>query len=320
MLRRMDRYLDPRAEGSPPAVVVGTMNFGKRTPEPEAHRIVQRALERGLNFFDTANAYVEGESERILGRALGTRRGQARIATKVGIGKSMTHPEGLSPERVAEAIDESLRRLGVERVDLYYFHKPDHSRPLESSLAAMERLLSSGKVGAFGASNYASWQLLEMIHAGVKPRVSQQMHNLLVRQLEIEYFRFARKYGVHTTVYNPLAGGLLAGKLKRDGPLPPGSRFEKNPMYQRRYLTDRFFELADAFARLAAEAARTPVELAYQWIASRPGVDSILVGPGTVEQLDAAIDALDKSLPREVIERADDLYRAFQGTDATYAR
>jgi len=296
------------------------MNFGKRTPEPDAHRIVQRALERGVNFFDTANAYVQGESERILGRALGKRRGQARIATKVGIGASMSNPEGLAPERIAAALEESLGRLGTDRVELYYFHKPDHSRELVPSLRAMEKLIASGKVGAFGASNFASWQLLEMAQAGLKPRVSQQMYNLLVRQLELEYFRFARKYGVHTTVYNPLAGGLLAGKLKRAAPLEPGSRFDKNPMYQQRYLSDRFFDLADAFARLAAEAGRTPVELAYQWVAARPGVDSILLGPASVDQLDAAIDALDKPLPKEIIDRADELHRAFQGTDASYAR
>jgi len=315
----MDRYLEPRPEGSPPALVVGTMNFGKRTPEPESHRIVQRALERGLVFFDTANVYVDGESERILGRALGKRRSEARIATKVGIGK-MSDPEGLSPERIASAIDESLRRLGTDFVELYYFHKPDHSRPLGPSLEAMQRLIASGKVRAFGASNYSSWQILEMIHSGLKPRVSQQMFNLLIRQLELEYFRFARTYGVHTTVYNPLGGGLLAGKLKRDAALPPGSRFDKNPMYQRRYLSDRFFDLAEAFAGLAREAGRTPVELAYQWVAARPGVDSILLGPASVEQLDAAIDAVAKPLPKEVIDRADELHRAFQGTDATYAR
>jgi aryl-alcohol dehydrogenase-like predicted oxidoreductase len=315
----MDPYLDPRSDASPPALVVGTMNFGKRTPEPESHRIVQRALERGLTFFDTANAYVAGESERILGRALGARRAQARIATKVGIGK-LSEPEGLAPERIAAAIEESLGRLGTDHVDLYYFHKPDHSRPLEASLRAMERLIGEGKVRAFGVSNFASWQLLEMIHAGLKPRVSQQMYNLLVRQLEIEHFRFARKYAVHTTVYNPLGGGLLTGKLKRGDALPPGSRFDKNPMYQKRYLTDRFFELAEAFARLAAEAGRSPVELAYQWVAARPGVDSILLGPASVDQLDAAIDAVAKPLPKEVIDRADELHRSFQGTDASYAR
>src|SRR2546422_618381 len=314
----MDRYLDPRNDAIAPALVVGTMNFGKRTPEPEAHRIVHRALERGLIFFDTANAYVGGESERILGRALGSRRAQARIATKVGIGPSMTEPEGLAPERISAAVEESLRRLGTDRVELYYFHKPDHSRPLQPSLRAMEKLIASGKVGAFGASNYASWQLLEMSQVGLKPRVSQQIYNLLVRQLEIEYFRFARKYGVHPTVYNPLGGGLLAGKVKRDAPPETGSRFDRNPMYQRRYLSDRFFDLADAFARLAAEARRRPVEPAYQWVAARPGVDSILLGPASVEQLDAAIEAVARPLAKEVVDRADELHRAFQApTQAT---
>ena len=313
----MDRYLDPRPQGSPVALVVGTMNFGKRTAEAESRRIVERALERGLDFFDTANVYNEGESERILGRALHGR--SARIATKVGIGK-MSAPEGLSPARIAAAIEESLKRLGMERVELYYFHKPDHGQPLEASLEAVRKLIDAGKVGHFGASNFASWQLLEMIQLGLKPRVSQLLYNLAIRQLEHEYFRFARKYAVHTTVYNPLGGGLLTGKVKRDAPLASGSRFDKNPMYQKRYLSDRFFDLAEAFARLAAEAGRTPVALAYQWVAARPGVDSILLGPASVEQLDAAIDAVAQPLPKEIIDRADELYRAFQGTDASYAR
>jgi aryl-alcohol dehydrogenase-like predicted oxidoreductase len=314
----MDRNLDPRPQGAPIALVVGTMNFGKRTSEPEAQRIVARALERGLDFFDTANVYNEGESERILGRALAKKK--ARIATKMGIGK-LSEPEGLAPERIAAAIDESLKRLNVERVDLYYFHKPDHTRPLEPSVRAMEKLVEAGKVSAWGVSNYASWQIVEMLGiAKVKPRVSQVLYNLVIRQLEVEYFKFTAKHRIHTTVYNPLGGGLLAGKLKRESELPKGSRFDNNPMYQRRYLSDRFFDLAEAFGRLAAEAGRTPVELAYQWTASRPGVDSILLGPASVEQLDAAIDAVAKPLPKEVIDRADQLYRDFHGTDATYAR
>ena len=149
----MDSFLEPRADGARPALVVGTMNFGKRTPEAESRRIVDRALERGLDFFDTANAYVEGESERILGRALKGRH--ARIATKVGIGPKLSEPEGLSPQRIPQALDESLQRLGVDSVELYYFHKPDHSRPLEESLAAMQKLIAYGKVRNFGVSNYA---------------------------------------------------------------------------------------------------------------------------------------------------------------------
>ena len=314
----MDRFLDKRSQGAQVALVVGTMNFGKRTTEAESRRIVDRALERGLDFFDTANVYNSGDSERILGRALKGKR--ARIATKMGIGR-MGEPEGLAPERIAAAIDESLQRLGVERVELYYFHKPDHSRPLEPSVRAMEKLVQQGKVEAFGVSNFASWQILEMMALGsVRPRVSQVMYNLLVRQLEIEYFKFTAAHPIHTSVYNPLAGGLLAGKLKRGDAPPKGSRFDHNSQYQQRYLTGRFFDLAEAFAALAAETGRTPVELAYQWVASRPSVDSILLGPASVEQLDAAIDAVAKPLPAEVVERADRLYRDFQGTDAVYAR
>ena len=303
-------YLDPRKPGAKVALMVGTMNFGKRTTEAESQRIVARALERGLTFFDTANVYNDGESERILGRALGKRRADAQIATKMGIGR-MSDPEGLAPERIAAAIDESLQRLGTGHVELYYFHKPDHSRPLEPSVAAMEKLAASGKVRAWGVSNFASWQIAEMLRMG-KPRVSQVIYNLLVRQLELEYFRFARTHGVHTTVYNPLAGGLLAGK--------PGQRFEVNKYYQQRYLSDRFFELVDAYKKVAAEAGLSLVELSYAWIASRPEVDSILLGPASVEQLDAGIDGCARELPAGVAARIDAIHSAYLGTDACYAR
>jgi aryl-alcohol dehydrogenase-like predicted oxidoreductase len=306
----LNRYLAPKQPGAKVALVVGTMNFGKRTTEEESRRIVDRALERGLTFFDTANVYNDGESERILGRALGKRRGQAQIASKVGIGK-MSDPEGLAPERIKAAIEESLKRLGTDRLDLYYFHKPDHSRPLEPSVRAAEELQKAGKTGAWAVSNFASWQIVQMLQWG-RPRVSQVIYNLLVRQLEIEYFRFAKAFGIHTTVYNPLAGGLLAGKA--------GARFEGNKMYQTRYLSDRFFELVEAYKGLAAEAGMSLVELSYAWIASRPEVDSVLLGPASVEQLDAGIDGCAKALPRDLADKIDTIHRAYLGTDASYAR
>jgi aryl-alcohol dehydrogenase-like predicted oxidoreductase len=307
---RVQHYLEPKAPGSPPALVVGTMNFGKRTTEAESRRIVARALERGLTFFDTANVYNDGESERILGRALGKRRGEAQIATKVGIGR-MSHPEGLAPERIEKAIDESLQRLGTDHVELYYFHKPDHAQPLEASVRAMEKLVAAGKVSAWGASNFASWQLVEMTRWGT-PRVSQVIYNLLIRQLELEYFRFAQSYRMHTTVYNPLAGGLLAGK--------PGARFEGNRMYQTRYLNDRMFELVSAYSKVAAELGMSSVELSYAFLASRPEVDSILLGPASIGQLDAGIDGAARTLPPEALEKIEAVHRAYVGTDVSYAR
>ena len=317
-------WLDPKAAGAAPALVVGTMNFGKRTPGLEGERIIHRALERGLTWFDTANVYNDGESERVLGRALAGRRASAKIATKCGIGKLPGPREGLSAARVAAALDESLGRLGTDHVDLYYLHTPDPATPFEETLGALEAARAAGKIGAWAVSNHASWQVAEMFHicksrGWSPPRVSQVIYNLLVRQLDLEYFAFAKKFGIHTTVYNPLAGGLLAGK-GLDGKVEPGSRFDKNPMYVRRYLSDRFFELTRAYAALARDAGLTPVQLAYAWIAQRPGVDSVLLGPATLEQLDAGIEGCSKALPAGVAQKVDELHRAYVGTEQSYAR
>jgi len=325
MVRRMatDSWLVQREAGTQVSLIVGTMNFGKRTPAAESERIVALSLERGLRYFDTANVYNGGESERILGRALKGRRESARIATKVGIGK-MGANEGLSPARIAKAIDESLERLGTDHVDLYYLHAPDPKTPLEQTAEAMDGLVKAGKIRAWGVSNYASWQIANLFNicksAGfAKPAISQVLYNLLIRQLDLEYFAFAKESGIHTTVYNPLAGGLLAGK-GLGNQIEAGSRFDNNQMYQRRYLSDRFFELTQAYARLAKAFGVDPVQFAYAFVAQRPGVDSILLGPATEAQLEAGIAGAALELPKALVAQADELHRAYLGTDVSYAR
>ena len=314
----------PRAAGQRPKVQVGVMNFGKRTPEDESSRIVRRALERGLDFFDVANAYNDGESERILGRALGKERDKVTIATKVGFGKVEGKPEGLARPRILAACDGSLARLGTDRIDLYYLHVPDYKTQIEESLDALHELLDKKKIVRWGVSNYASWQILEMMHLAdarkmPRPVMSQQIYNVLIRQLDIEYFKFTRKYPLHTTVYNPLAGGLLSGKHTREGS-QKGTRFEGNRLYQNRYWNDATFDRVDVLASVAKGEGMSLVELAYAWVASRPGVDSILAGPASVVHLDAAIDGAAKALSPAALERLDALYREWQGTDVTYAR
>lgn len=319
------RHARPRRSDEAASIALGTMNFGKRTPAAEAERIVRRALERGVRVYDTANAYNDGESERILGRALGARRSEVCIATKVGFARIAGKPEGLAPERIRTALDESLLRLGTERVGLYYLHVPDHSVAIERTLEGVAAVLASGKVDRFAVSNYASWQILEMFAVcdglGIaRPTVAQQLYNLLIRQLELEYFRFARRYDVHTTVYNPLAGGLLTGRYRVGDPVAPGSRFDKNRLYQGRYWSRRMLELAGDVAGLAAELGMSPTALAYAWLAGANGVDSILVGPTNVAQLDEALDAVTRTLPGEARDRLDALYRDFLGTETAYAR
>lgn len=319
-------WITPRREGETrPVIAVGTMNFGKRTPEAESVRIIKRAIERGLTFFDTANVYNEGESERILGRALKSRRGEIQIATKVGFNRIAGKPEGLAPERVLKALDDSLARLGTDYVDVYYLHTPDYVTPIEETLGAIEKLFEAKKIRAFSVSNFASWQILEVMsicdRRGIpRPVISQVLYNLLIRQLDLEYFKFTRRYPIHTTTYNALAGGMLSGKHEREAPIAKGSRFDNNVLYQRRYWSDRFFDLVDAFAGIARDEGMSLIDLSYAWLAGREGVDSILVGPASVEQLDAAIDGASKTVSAETRARIDDTHRAFTGTDATYAR
>ncbi len=321
----LDPWMRPRPATDKPLVALGTMNFGKRTPEREARRIIDRALERGVTLLDTANAYVDGESERIVGRALEGRRDRALIATKVGVGRIGGAPEGLSRGRILAAIDESLSRLGTDFVDIYYLHVPDHTTPLGETLEAVAELLGRGKIRAWAVSNYASWQILEMLHLAERrglppPVMSQVLYNVLIRQLDIEYFRFARAHKLHSTIYNPLAGGLLSGKHAREPEPTKGSRFDKNALYQRRYWSDRFFDLVEAYAEVARSEEMTLVDLAYAWLAGTPGVDSILVGPGTMEHLDAALDACARSVSPEGRRKIDAIHKDFQGTDASYAR
>ncbi len=322
------RWLEPRPPGphTPPAVVaVGTMNFGARTPAPEAGRIVARALERGVPFFDTANSYGNGEAERLLGQVLRGRRAEVGLATKVGLARSRGRPEGLAGGQVARAVEDSLKRLGTDHVDVLYLHAPDPSTPVEETLEAVHGLLRAGKTRHWGVSNHAAWQLLELrglcdARGMPRPALSQVLYNPLVRQVEVEYLPFTRRYPVHTTVYNPLAGGLLSGRYTPGASIPPGSRFDGNRLYQRRYFSERLLELTGHLRAVAEAAGLSLLELAYAWLAGRPGVDSVLVGPATVEHLDAALEACAKPLPPEVVARVDEVYREWLGTDATYAR
>ncbi len=301
------------------------MNFGGRTAKAEALRIVERALERGAAFFDTANLYCEGDSERILGEAVQGRRESVGIASKVGLWRRGGKPEGLSAERVRAALDESLQRLRTDYLDLYYLHAPDPHTPLEQTLDALQAALEAGRIRAWGVSNHASWQILDLNAAcerrGMpKPRVSQVLYNLLVRQLDVEYFAFTRRHPLHTTVYNPLAGGLLAREVAPGAEVPSGSRFEKNKLYRQRYWSQTFLGLAERYAAIARAAGMTPVALAHAFASSRAGVHSVLAGPASVEHLDAALEGCAVTLPAEVQKAIDDVHRDHVGTDVSYAR
>jgi aryl-alcohol dehydrogenase-like predicted oxidoreductase len=320
-----DTILAKRKGGEPPSIALGAMNFGRRTPAPESERIVRRALELGITVFDTANSYNEGESEKILGRALGKDRERVIVSTKVGLGPVPGKREGLAPEAMGRALDASLARLGLDAVDVYYLHVPDRATPIERTLDAMKGILDGGRVRAWGVCNYASWEILEMDHLAAerglpRPVITQLLYSPVHRQLDVEYFAFARRYPIHTSVYNVLAGGLLARAHSLDQAPAKGSRFDDNAMYQRRFWTETMFARAAQVLALAGDCGLSPVDFTYAWLASRPGVDSILVGPASIEHLDQAVSAVRGTLPPDALARADELSREWAGTDTNYVR
>jgi aryl-alcohol dehydrogenase-like predicted oxidoreductase len=316
-----------REAGTNAPLSLGAMNFGKRTDERESKRIIDRAFELGIKHIDTANAYGDGTSERIVGEAIKGRRENVVLATKCGFGRVDGKPEGLSRDRLFRALDESLARLKTDVIDIYYLHVPDHDTPIDETLDAIAELYEKKKIKAWGISNYAAWQVLEMINIAdvnkrglPRPAIAQQLYNVLLRQLDVEYFPFARKYKLHTTVYNPLAGGLLSGRHSRDGSTQKGSRFDKNRLYQGRYFTDAMFDRVDALEALAKAEQMSLVQLSYAWIAGATGVDSILLGPASVQQLDESVTACRRGLTPEVRGVIDALYRTWMGTDTKCVR
>ncbi len=316
----------PKPPDSPATLALGCMNFGGRTPRAEALAVIAAAIEAGVEVLDTANVYGEGASERIVGEALrgaGTRG--VRVATKVGLGRVAGRPEGLAPARVRAACEESLSRLGVDTIDLFYLHAPDALTPPEATLEAIRGLLEAGKIRAWGVSNFAAWQILELRglaeRAGMPgPAAAQQLYNALVRQLDVEYFAFARRFPIHTTVYNPLAGGLLAGGHRFEAPPARGTRFDKNTLYRRRYWQRSAFEAVEAMRAVAEAEGMSLVTLAYAFALGRPGVDSVLAGPASLPHLADALHARTVTLSLEVLRRLDALHVELVGTDARYAR
>ncbi len=323
----MDYRVLPHLDLKVSRLSFGTMTFGSQTDEAAAGRMVDRCLEAGINFFDTANAYNQGKAEIILGKALGARRSQVILATKV-FNKMGDGPDdrGLSRAAIPKAIDASLARLRTDYVDLYYLHQPDHATPIEETLAAMDELVRAGKVRYPATSNYAAWQIVEILWLCEKngfqpPYVSQPMFNLLARGIEEEYLPCCQRFGISVVPYNPLAGGLLTGKQGRErGPID-GTRFDGNKMYQDRYWHADYFAAVAELRGVARQAGKTLVELAFQWLLSQPLVDSIILGASKLEQLEENLKACEGGvLDAEVLARCDAIWKCLRGVTPKYNR
>jgi len=296
---------------------LGTMNFGPKTSEPDSFAIMDRALEHGINFFDTANVYGwklgEGVTEQIVGRWLaqgGGRRDKVVLATKVyGRMSEWPNDQGLSARHIIRAADESLRRLRTDWIDLYQMHHIDRSTPWDEIWQAMETLVAQGKVRYVGSSNFAGWHLAQAQAAAANRHflglVSEQcIYNLLTRYVELEVVPAAIQYGIGIIPWSPLHGGLLSGALRkqREGTAARSSEGRSSDGL------NEHRETVEAYEKLAAELGAEPSNVALAWLLSRPGVTAPIIGPRTMSQLDGAIEALDVTLDGATLARLDELF------------
>jgi 1-deoxyxylulose-5-phosphate synthase len=304
----------------------GTMTFGGQVDGAMASRMVEGCLERGINFFDTANVYQQGTSEELLGHALQGKREKIVLASKVrGKMGDAADQNGLSKAAITRAVEESLSRLKTDYLDIYYLHQPDYDVPIEETLEAMEGLVKSGKVRYPASSNYASWQVGQMLClAGEKnyrpALIAQQMYNLLARGLEQEFVPMVKELGVSLIAYNPLAGGLLTGKHHGTS-ITPGTRFDKNSMYQDRYWHGENFRAVERLQSIAVKRGRSLISLSLNWLMHHTPADCVILGASKIEQLEQNLNALDEGpLPSDVVEECNEVWIDLRGPTPVYNR
>jgi aryl-alcohol dehydrogenase-like predicted oxidoreductase len=289
---------------------LGTMNFGPRTAADESFSIMDRALERGINFFDTANVYGGGETEEIIGRWIaqgGERRERIVLATKVYNGRNpWPNTSRLSAKHIRDACEASLRRLQTDHIDLYQMHHVDRDTPWEEIWQAMELLVQQGKVIYIGSSNFAGWHIARANETAARRQflglVSEQsLYNLAARPVELEVLPACQGYGMGVIPWSPLSGGILGGALAggTEG-RRSGEQFERRVEKMRPQL--------EQWESLCGEVGEQPADVALAWLLHQPAVTAPIIGPRTLDQLDGGLRALDVTLEGNVLDRLDKIF------------
>jgi aryl-alcohol dehydrogenase-like predicted oxidoreductase len=295
-------------------LVLGTMNFGPRTTEKDSYAIMDRALDLGINFFDTANVYGgqfgEGVTEQIIGRWLaqgGGRRDKIVLATKVynAMGRG-PNDDGLSAYHIKKACEDSLRRLQTDHIDIYQMHHVQRNTPWEEIWQAMEQLVQEGKILYAGSSNFAGWHIAKAQEAAMKRNflglVSEQsLYNLTERSIEMEVLPACEDYGLGVIPWSPLAGGMLGGVL---GDIEEGRR--SSDRMQDRIADQR--DQIEAYESLCEEMGEEPANVALAWLLDNPTVTGPIIGPRTMEQLEGSMGALDIAFTDSILERLDEIW------------
>jgi aryl-alcohol dehydrogenase-like predicted oxidoreductase len=294
---------------------LGGDNFMNPTPEAESLRIIHRALDGGINFIDTSNSYMHGESERIIGRALKAngRRHETIVATKVHypVGPG-PNDRGNSRRHIIQACEDSLRRLGTDYIDLYQTHRPDFDIPLDETLSALNDLVRQGKVRYIGSSTAPAWHVMEALMVSqlrglARLATEQPPYNLLDRRIENELVPMCQRHGLGIISWSPLAMGLLAGRYADASNPPPGSRAARRGGIYAERVTQRGIEVGNRFVALARQHGIDPAQLAILWVKDQPGITAPIIGPRTVAQLENLLPVLGMSLSGELRAACDAL-------------
>jgi 1-deoxyxylulose-5-phosphate synthase len=288
-------------------ICLGTMPFAREASEEMSFKLLDRFVELGGNFLDTADAYSRGGSEEVIGRWLRQRgtRDNVVLATKVfGVMGPGPNDGGLSRLHIQHAVEASLRRLQTDIIDLYQIHRWDAQSPIEETLEALNDLVRQGKVRYIGCSNLTAWQLAKYQHLAERNHWSrfvsiQPIYSALNRGIEAELLPFCQAEGLGVITYNPLAGGMLTGKYKRSETMPTGARLEAFQIYYERYYTPEALDIVERFARVAEERGVTSAQLALAWVLAEPRVSCPLVGARSLEQLNDTLQGLSLTLSPE---------------------
>jgi aryl-alcohol dehydrogenase-like predicted oxidoreductase len=294
------------------------MMFGQLTEEAESIEIIDRAIDAGINFFDTANVYGRGSSEEVVGKALkrNGKRTQIVLATKVRFPMADDDPNtsGNHRRHIIEQCEASLRRLQTDYIDLYQLHRPMSDIPIDETLRALDDLVRAGKVRYIGTSTFAAWQIMESLWVskeyGLNRFVCEQPpYNLLDRRIERELVPMAQTYGLALIPWSPLAGGFLTGKYRRSEDRPEGSRFEidRPNEFVDDHFTDRAFDMVELVNGIAKEKGCTISQFALAWCAQQPGITSPIIGPKTMRQFEDNLGALDVEITDEDQKRVDEI-------------
>jgi aryl-alcohol dehydrogenase-like predicted oxidoreductase len=294
---------------------LGGDNFLSPTPEDESIHMIHRALDAGINFIDTSNSYMHGESERIIGQALksGGRRQQTVVATKVHypVGPG-PNDRGNSRLHIMRACEDSLRRLGTDYIDLYQTHRPAFDVPLDETLGALTDLVHQGKVRYIGSSTAPAWHVLEALwvseRRGLARFVSEQPpYNLLDRRIENELVPVCQRHGLGIIAWSPMAMGILAGRYRDADRPPPDSRAARRGGIYAERVTVRGIVVGDQFVQLARQHGIDPAQLAILWVKDQPGITAPIIGPRTLAQLENLLPVLQMSLSPELRAACDAL-------------